>query len=71
MGCSGAQQHILLGGMYGGRAVTCGDSGCFPLAIGMSYAICGQWEPNPTANNIDADPAKKYWLTIDTFCEAL
>jgi len=67
-GCDGVLVPVPIGGEYGGRAVGCSDLDCWPLTLGMSYAVCGRWERNPTSNVPPQDPTSFYWLAIESFC---
>lgn len=72
VGCDGMTTQVPVGGEYGGEAATCTDFGCRPLTPGLSYAVCGEWAHNPTTTfEPGADLGRLYWLTIDSYCEAL
>ncbi|MEK7705703.1 MAG: hypothetical protein AAB426_12145 [Myxococcota bacterium] len=69
-GCEGILVPVPLGGNYGGQAVGCYDTGCWPLTAGLAYAVCGRWEQNPTAIGTTDAGASLYWLAVESFCIA-
>jgi len=71
VGCDGLPAAIPLGGDYAGQAVFCNLSSCWPLSVGLPYAVCGEWSHNPTAQQPGGTPERYYWLTIDNFCDGI
>jgi hypothetical protein len=67
--CSGLPTRIRLGGSFGGQTVGCADASCWPLVLGLHYAVCGRWAQDPRTSLEPSLPEPLFWLELEATCE--